>query len=145
MPSVLFLQYEEAKLCLSDFALLSEEAKLCLSDFALQSEEFISLRISKIICFFEASVKMFACSYPPAFLNIPKQRECRVLNVTPVFAASCLENLSCISFAAAFENVTARILRGGTLYFSIRFLMRAVITAVFPEPGPARTSIGPLL
>ena len=52
--------------------------------------------------------------------------------------------LSFISIAAAFVNVTTRICSGLTLHLLIKYLTRSVITLVFPEPGPASTSAGPV-
>ena len=50
--------------------------------------------------------------------------------------------LSCISLAALFVNVIAKILYGDTP-FSIRLAIRYVKTLVLPEPAPASTSTGP--
>src|ERR1700730_3450327 len=48
-----------------------------------------------------------------------------------------------ISPAALFVNVTASICHGGTPACSIRCPTRQVMTRVFPEPAPAKTSNGP--
>ncbi len=51
--------------------------------------------------------------------------------------------LSCISPAAFFVNVTARILSGLTPFSLMRYAILFVITRVFPEPAPAKTRRGP--
>src|SRR5262249_39513546 len=49
---------------------------------------------------------------------------------------------SIISRAARLVKVTARIVHGGTPRTPTGEAMRWVMTRVFPEPGPARTSSG---
>ena len=53
-----------------------------------------------------------------------------------------LTTLSVISLAALLVNVIANMLYG-LIPFSIRFAILFVNTLVFPEPAPAKTSIGP--
>ena len=45
--------------------------------------------------------------------------------------------------AAALEKVTTRILEGEIPPSFIIYAVRSTITEVFPDPGPARTIIGP--
>jgi hypothetical protein len=47
-----------------------------------------------------------------------------------------------ISFAAAFVKVMTKIRSGGTCCFS-KYRIRPVMTDVFPDPGPASTSVCP--
>lgn len=51
---------------------------------------------------------------------------------------------SFISFAAARVNVTTRI-REAEMPLVTSWQVRPVITAVFPDPGPARTIMGPVV
>ena len=59
-----------------------------------------------------------------------------------LFPSVSTENRSSISLAAALVNVMTRICPGSTPR-RIRFRVLCVITVVLPEPGPARTIMGP--
>ena len=48
-----------------------------------------------------------------------------------------------ISVAAALEKVTTKIEEAGIFPSLIMYAVLSTITEVFPEPGPARTIIGP--
>ena len=53
------------------------------------------------------------------------------------------KNRSFISVAAALEKVTTKIEEAGIFPSLIMYAVLSTITEVFPEPGPARTIIGP--
>ena len=56
---------------------------------------------------------------------------------------SNLETLNCISFAALFVKVTAKIWFGNALFFFIICAILEVRTLVLPDPAPATIKRGP--
>jgi len=72
--------------------------------------------------------------------NVPKATGLFVSLEDSVDIASDASKRRCISVAAAFEYV---ITSTGEAALCDNFIARAVITAVFPLPGPANTIIGP--